>query len=240
LVPERSRRTDFRFSLLSFCQESQIGKRIEEQKQIINRVSVNRYQKEVMSEKQEEKDIEQEANQQEAGEQEQDAKVEAEGTDNQESEESALTEEEKLKLEVEAMNDKYLRLYSEFENFRRRTQKEKLELYKTAGEDIFKSLLPVMDDFERAKKSIDDGGDLESLKQGVDLIYNKMLNVFRANGAKPMESSVGKEFDSEIHEAVTQIPAPSKKEKGKVMDEIEKGYTLNDKVIRFAKVVVGQ
>lgn len=191
-----------------------------------------------MSEKQEEKDLEQEANQQSAEGQEMEDN--GESSENQDNEETALSEEEKLKLEVEAANDKYLRLYSDFENFRRRTQKEKLELYKTAGEDIFKSLLPVMDDFERAKKSIDDGGDIGSLKEGVDLIYNKLLQVFRANGAEPMESSVGKEFDSEIHEAVTQIPAPSKKEKGKVMDEIEKGYMLKDKVIRYAKVVVGQ
>ncbi len=163
-----------------------------------------------------------------------------ENTENANSQEEELSEEEKLKKEVEQLNDKYLRLYSEFENFRRRTQKEKLELYKTAGEDIIKSLLPVMDDFERAKKSMDEGGDIDSLKQGVDLIFNKLMHVFRSNGAKPMESAVGKDFDSEIHEAVTQIPAPSKKEKGKVIDEIEKGYTLNEKVIRYAKVVVGQ
>jgi len=193
-----------------------------------------------MSEKQEEKDLEQDHNQPEAEGQEQELKDTAESSEDQEGQQSELSDEERLKLEVEATNDKYLRLYSEFENFRRRTQKEKLELYKTAGEDIFKSLLPVMDDFERAKKSTDDGGDLESLKQGVDLIYNKLLQVFRANGAEPMESAVGKEFDSEIHEAITQIPAPSKKEKGKVMDEIEKGYMLKDKVIRYAKVVVGQ
>lgn len=156
------------------------------------------------------------------------------------SSEEELTEEEKLKQEVAQLNDKYLRLYSEFENFRRRTQKEKLDLYKTAGEDIIKSLLPVMDDFERAKKSMDDSNDLEGIKQGVDLIFNKLNHVFRSNGAVAMESSIGKDFDSEIHEAVTQIPAPSKKEKGKVMDELERGYTLNEKVIRYAKVVVGQ
>ena len=193
-----------------------------------------------MSEKQEEKDIEQAADQNDAAEQEQELNNEAGSSANQEVEEGALTEEEKLKLSVDQLNDKYLRLYSEFENFRRRTQKEKLELYKTAGEDIFKSLLPVMDDFERAKKSMDESDDIQSLKQGVDLIFNKMLNVFKANGAEPMESSIGKEFDSEIHEAVTQIPAPSKKEKGKVIDEVEKGYLLKDKVIRYAKVVVGQ
>ena len=120
------------------------------------------------------------------------------------------------------------------------TQKEKLELYKTAGEDIFKSLLPVMDDFERAKKSMEDSQDYESLKEGVDLIFNKLLGVFKSHGAEPMESPIGKDFDSEIHEAVTQIPAPDKKMKGKVVDEIEKGYTLKEKVIRYSKVVVGQ
>lgn len=163
---------------------------------------------------------------------------ETEGTSNEAAKDD-LSAEEKLKLEVNTANDKYLRLYSEFENFRRRTQKEKLDLYKTAGEDIIKSLLPVMDDFERAKKSMEDGGDLDSLKQGVDLIYNKFVHVFKSNGVEAMDS-IGKEFDSEIHEAVTQIPAPSKKQKGKVIDEIEKGYSLNEKVIRFAKVVVGQ
>jgi len=193
-----------------------------------------------MSEKQDEKDLEQAAQENQAEEQDQPMDSEAENAENQDNEEGALSEVEKLQLEVSQLNDKYLRLYSEFENFRRRTQKEKLELYKTAGEDIIKSLLPVMDDFERAKKSIDDGGDIDSLKQGVDLIFNKMVQVFKANGAEPMESSVGKNFDSEIHEAITQIPAPSKKEKGKVMDEIEKGYMLKDKVIRYAKVVVGQ
>lgn len=186
-----------------------------------------------------EKEKESQAETEEQNLQEEQASAENSEQENSESQ-AELSEEEKLKLEVQALNDKYLRLYSEFENFRRRTQKEKLELYKTAGEDIIKSLLPVMDDFERAKKSIEEGGDLDSLKQGVDLIFNKLNQVFRANGAKPMESPIGKDFDSEIHEAVTQIPAPDKKQKGKVIDEIEKGYTLNDKVIRYAKVVVGQ
>lgn len=155
-------------------------------------------------------------------------------------EENELSDFEKKEQEVKDLNDKYLRLYSEFDNFRRRTQKEKLELYKTAGEDIFKSLLPVMDDFERAKKSMEESQDYKSLKEGVDLIYNKLHSVFKANGAEPMESPIGKDFDSEIHEAITQIPAPDKKLKGKVVDEIEKGYTLKEKVIRYAKVVVGQ
>lgn len=142
--------------------------------------------------------------------------------------------------EIKALNDKYLRLYSEFDNFRRRTQKEKIELYKTAGEDIFKSLIPIMDDFERAKKSMEETQDYQSLKEGVDLIFNKFLSVFKSNGLEPMESPIGKDFDSELHEAVTQIPAPEEKLKGKVVDEIEKGYILKEKVIRYAKVVVGQ
>lgn len=171
-------------------------------------------------------------------------KEQVEAEVNEESEETdkpdaSLSESEKKDLEIQALNDKYLRLYSEFDNFRRRTQKEKLELYETAGEEIFKSLLPVMDDFERAKKSMDEKQDFKSLKEGVDLIYNKLKSVFKANGAEAMDA-VGDDFDSEIHEAITQIPAPSKKMKGKVVDEVEKGYKLKDKVIRFAKVVVGQ
>lgn len=171
---------------------------------------------------------------------EQDVQAEEEAQEQVEESEGELNELEKKELEIKALNDKYLRLYSEFDNFRRRTQKEKLELYKTAGEDIFKSLLPVMDDFERAKKSMDESQDYNSLKEGVDLIFNKFVGVFKANGAEPMESPIGKDFDSELHEAVTQIPAPEEKLKGKVVDEIEKGYTLKEKVIRYAKVVVGQ
>ena len=156
-----------------------------------------------------------------------------------ETQENELSDLEKKDLEIKELNDKYLRLYSEFDNFRRRTQKEKLELYKTAGEDIFKDLLPVMDDFERAKKSMEDTKEYDSLKVGVDLIYNKFLTVFKNNGVEPMDAQ-GKEFDSEIHEAITQIPAPSKKLKGKVVDVVEKGYILKEKVIRYAKVVVGK
>lgn len=170
-------------------------------------------------------------------EQEQTEKVEAAESSNESTEE--LSDLEKKEIEYKELNDKYLRLYSEFDNFRRRTQKEKLELYKTAGEDIFKNLLPVMDDFERAQKSMEDTKDYESLKTGVDLIYNKFLSVFKSNGVEPMDS-IEKEFDSEIHEAVTQIPAPNKKLIGKIIDVVEKGYTLNEKVIRYAKVVVGK
>ncbi|MBL4710007.1 MAG: nucleotide exchange factor GrpE [Flavobacteriales bacterium] len=162
---------------------------------------------------------------------------EAEEGNNSEEE---LTDIEKKDLEIQALNDKYLRIYSEFDNFRRRTQKEKLELYKTAGEDLFKELLPVMDDFERAKKSMEDSQDYDSLKVGVDLIYNKLLHLFKTNGVEPMNDVIGNDFDSEIHEAITQVPASDKKLKGKVVDVVEQGYTLKEKVIRFAKVVVGK
>lgn len=158
----------------------------------------------------------------------------------EDSTENELNEIEQKDIEIKALNDKYLRLYSEFDNFRKRTQKEKLELYKTAGEDIFKALLSVMDDFERAKKSMEENQNYDSLKQGVDLIFNKFKSFFKSNGVEEMDSSIGKDFDSEIQEAITQVPAPSKKMKGKVVDEVEKGYKLKDKVIRYAKVVVGQ
>jgi len=156
-----------------------------------------------------------------------------------EANDSELSDIERKDLEISALNDKYLRLYSEFDNYKRRTQKEKLELYKTAGEDVFKSLLPVVDDFERALKSMEETKDYDSLKTGVDLIFNKLLGVLKSNGAIQMESSIGKEFDSDFHDAITQIPAAKEELKGKVVDEIEKGYILNDKVIRYAKVVVG-
>tara|TARA_B110000046_G_scaffold28052_1_gene28884 strand:- start:209813 stop:210373 length:561 start_codon:yes stop_codon:yes gene_type:complete len=166
------------------------------------------------------------------------SEVNAKNEDSDSSEE--LSDIEKKDLEIQELKDKYLRLYSEFDNFRRRTQKEKLELYKTAGEDIFKALLPVMDDFERAKKSMEDSNDYDSLKVGVDLIHSKFLHLFKSNDVEPMADVVGSTFDSEIHEAITQIPAPNDDLKGKVVDVVEQGYTLKEKVIRFAKVVVGK
>jgi molecular chaperone GrpE len=138
------------------------------------------------------------------------------------------------------MHDKYMRLYSEFDNFRKRTQKEKLELYKTAGEDVIQSLLPVIDDFERAEKSIAASEDFKSLKEGVDLIYQKLINTLQQKGLKPITSAVGENFDLEFHEAITKVKAPDEKLKGKIIDEVEKGYLLNEKVIRFTKVVVGE
>ncbi|WP_439558590.1 nucleotide exchange factor GrpE [Dyadobacter sp.] len=142
------------------------------------------------------------------------------------------------KTEIAELKDKYLRLYADFENFRRRTAKEKLEMISGAGADMVKLILPIVDDFERAKVSFDSSTDVEALKEGVDLIYNKLFKALESKGLKPMTSK-GEVFDAEIHESIAQFPAPSDELKGKVIDEIEKGYYLNDKVIRYAKVIVG-
>lgn len=149
------------------------------------------------------------------------------------------TSEEDLQEKLDVANDKYLRLYSEFDNYRRRTIKERLELSKTASEDVIVELLPILDDFERAMLSTAESTDCEAVKEGVNLIYNKMKNNLEKKGLKPIEA-IGSDFDTDFHEAITQIPAPSEKEKGKIIDEIERGYMLNDKVIRFSKVVIGQ
>ena len=140
--------------------------------------------------------------------------------------------------QIQELNDRYLRLYSEFENFRRRTAKEKLELAKTASEGVMKDLLTVLDDFDRAQESFEKSNEVAALKEGVDLIQNKLFKTLEQKGLKPMDA-LHQEFDADIHEALTNIPAPSEELKGKVVDVIEKGYTLNDKIIRYAKVVVG-
>jgi molecular chaperone GrpE len=146
---------------------------------------------------------------------------------------------EKLKAELQEAKDKYLRLYSEFENFRRRTAKEKLDMITTANEGLIVSLLPVMDDFERAQKALEESEDHKASKEGFDLIHNKFKNVLTQKGLKPMEDKKGTEFNTEFHEAISQMPVDKKKLKGKVIDVVEKGYFLDEKVIRFAKVVIG-
>jgi len=146
--------------------------------------------------------------------------------------------EELLKQEVAVANDKYIRLYSEFDNYRRRTAKEKIDLINNGASEFYKMLLPVMDDFDRSLKSMNEASDVEALKIGVDLIYTKFKTSLTSKGLKEMES-IGQVFDAELHEAITQIPSPSDELKGKIIDELEKGYYLNDKVIRYAKVVVG-
>ena len=163
----------------------------------------------------------------------------SESTQENEASETDESAEDKLTRELQELNEKYLRLYSEFDNYKRRTSKERIELLTTAGKDIIVSLLGVLDDFERAEKSMKDTKDIEAVKEGVKLVHNKLRNILTQKGLKPMES-IGQEFDVDFHEAVTKIPAPEDNLKGKVVDELEKGYTLNDKVIRFAKVVIGE
>ncbi|HOZ83239.1 MAG TPA: nucleotide exchange factor GrpE [Bacteroidia bacterium] len=144
---------------------------------------------------------------------------------------------ELLKEELSVANDKYLRLYSDFENYKRRLAKERIELIKTAGADVITSLLPIIDDFERAMKAQENTSDVTALKEGIQLIFQKLNNTLTQQGLTAIES-INKPFDTDLHEAITSIPADDDK-KGLVVDEIEKGYMLNDKVVRHAKVVVG-
>ncbi len=143
-----------------------------------------------------------------------------------------------LKEELALANDKYLRLYAEFDNFRRRTIKEREEARKMEGKDVIVSLLPVLDDFDRALKAMETATDITPVKEGVTLVQHKLKNILSQKGLKGMDS-IGTPFDPELHEAITNIPAPNDELKGKVIDEMEKGYSLNDKVVRFAKVIVG-
>ena len=146
---------------------------------------------------------------------------------------------EKLKEELAGMKDKYLRLVAEFDNFRRRTAKETLELRATAGKEIIQSLLVVLDDTDRAANQMEKTDDLLQIREGVTLVFNKLRTTLQARGLKKMESKE-QDFNADLHEAITEIPAPTPVLSGKIMDEIEPGYYLNDKLIRFAKVVVGK
>ena len=146
---------------------------------------------------------------------------------------------EELGEKLNELNDKYLRLNAEFDNYRRRTLKERSELIKTAGEDILVNLLPLMDNFERAITSIEGAKDIDAVKEGVILIYNNFKDFLRQKGVKEIDAKENN-FDTDLHEAIAKIPAPDEKLKGKIVDVTEKGYMLNDKVIRFSKVVVGE
>lgn len=162
----------------------------------------------------------------------------ADTTANETEQAPELSAEEKLQAEVQQLNDKYLRLYAEFDNYKRRTQKERVELLQTAGKDVIVSLLPVLDDFDRALKAMETAADVAPVKEGILLVSNKLKNTLSQKGLKDVES-INQPFNTDFHEAITNIPAPTEALKGKVIDEVEKGYTLNDNVIRFAKVVVG-
>jgi len=149
---------------------------------------------------------------------------------------------EKLKTledKYNELNDKYLRLSAEYDNYRKRTLKERMELIKSAGEDTLINFLPIMDNIDRAKKSVDEAKDIEAIKEGINLIYKNIFDFLTERGIKEIKA-IGEPFDTDLHEALTKIPAPDKSLKGKVVDVIEKGYKLNDKVLRFVKVVVGE
>lgn len=155
------------------------------------------------------------------------------------TEENELSEEEKLKLELDLQKDKYLRLFAEFENFKRRTSKERVELFKTAGQEVMQSMLPVLDDFDRALKEVSKLKEKEVV-QGIELIHNKLRDTLKAKGLEEFHVKEGDTFDGDLHEAITQIPAPSEDLKGKIIDVVEKGYTLGEKIIRYPKVVTGK
>lgn len=152
--------------------------------------------------------------------------------------EATISDADKTYQELVELKDKYLRLYADLENFRRRTAKEKMELLANANEGMLVALLPTVDDFERAMQSIETTDDIAAVKEGISLIYNKLSRTLESKGLKPMTAK-GEVFDADLHESITQFPAPSDDLKGKVIEETERGYYLNNKVIRFAKVIVG-
>ncbi len=160
----------------------------------------------------------------------------SDGNSDDSSEEKSKTESPEAKYAE--LNDRFLRLYAEFDNYRRRTNKEKLELIDSAGSGVLKSMLPIMDDFERAMANNEKVDDSQAIKEGITLIYTKLKNTLESKGLKPMNAK-GEMFDSELHEAIANVPSPDESLKGKVIEDVEKGYYLNDKVVRFAKVVVG-
>ena len=168
---------------------------------------------------------------------------EAESTEQKTAEQPADNDMElqlvSLQKQIEEQKDKFLRLYADFDNYKKRTAKERLDLIQTAGKDIMTAMLPVSDDMDRAIKYMNESEDLTIIKEGLNLVYAKFRNTLEQNGLKAF-NSIGETFDVEKHEAITEIPAASEDMKGKVMDEIEKGYLLNNKLIRYAKVVVGK
>jgi len=161
-------------------------------------------------------------------------------TDNQETVDEVAKDEPTSEELIKIEKDKFLRLFAEFENYKKRTTRERIELFKTAGQEVMTSLLPVVDDFERALSHIDDDKEAEELRKGVLLIYQKFYQTLEQKGLSKIETNPGDTFDAEFHEAITQIPAPTDDLKGKVIDCIEKGYKLGDKIIRYPKVVIGQ
>lgn len=168
--------------------------------------------------------------------------VDGKGDNNEvelETNEGELTEEELIKEDLQKEKDKFLRLFAEFENYKRRTSKERLELFKTANQEVMTAMLPIMDDFDRALNELKKSGD-ENLLKGIELIHNKLKETLKAKGLERIDVEHGENFDSEIHEAITQIPAASEDLKGKIVDVVEPGYKLGERIIRYPKVVTGK
>ena len=163
--------------------------------------------------------------------------VPAENIENEVKE--TISELDQLKLDVEEQKQKFIRLYAEFDNFKRRNAKERVELIQTAGRDVIQSMLEVMDDCDRAEKQLQTSEDLQQIRQGIQLVFTKFRNTLQSKGVKEMKS-IGEEFNPDVHEAITEIPVNDPSMVGKVVDEVEKGYTLNEKIIRYSKVVVGK
>lgn len=191
-----------------------------------------------MSKKDKDHQVEEQLNEEQLQHDEQ-ARSEVEGVDEVSQGEESPDENNQLKEDLAKEKDKFLRLFAEFENYKKRTTKERMELFRTAGQEVLSSLLPVMDDFERALKEIAKSSD-EELFKGVKLIENKLRETLRSKGLEEINVETGDAFDPEVHEAITQIPAPEDKLKGKVIDVVEKGYQLGERVVRHPKVVVGK
>ncbi len=161
------------------------------------------------------------------------------GTANLQDEIAEENEFEELRIELQEQKDKFIRLYAEFDNFKRRNAKERVELIQTAGKDVIQSLLEVLDDCDRAEKQMQTSDDINQIKSGIQLVFSKLRNSLQSRGLKEMKS-IGESFNPDIHEAITEIPVQNPAMAGKVVDELEKGYLLNEKIIRFSKVVVGK
>lgn len=151
----------------------------------------------------------------------------------------AVNEIDQLKKELEEQKEKFIRIYAEFDNYKRRNAKERIELIQTAGREVIQALLEVLDDSERAENQIQKTDDVAQVREGIQLVFSKFRTIMQSKGLKEMKS-IGEEFNPDLHEAITEIPVEDESMKGKVVDQVEKGYTLNDKIIRFAKVVVGK
>ena len=164
-------------------------------------------------------------------------------TENQQENQDASIEElnelDALKKEIEEQKEKFIRLYADFDNFKRRNAKERVELIQTAGKEVIQSMLEVLDDCERAEKQMNQSTDLKQIREGIGLVFSKFRNVLQSRGLKEMKS-IGETFNPDFHEAITEISVQDENMKGKIVDEVEKGYTLNDKIIRFSKVVIGK